>query len=380
MQYNMLTKKITFFLCFSFGLFFSATAQKTSRLHTVYSCPGVVMATYHLESAQPTDVMFYYSGDGGTTWLPCDSVSGDLTGQTTGKKAIVWDMQANGVGEGFYRFKLEVPQTVFSCESEIVEMVSVAGGTFTMGQSGGKTTYGPVNATVSDFHIGKYEVTQCQFKQVMGITNTSPAWTSSYGLGDDYPAYYVSWYDAIAFCNKLSLMEGRTPVYAVSGVDFATLTYAQIPTSSNAAWNACTQDLTANGYRLPTETEWEYAARGGAGTGTYYAGTNTQSDLGDYAWYSANSSSTSHPVGTKQPNGLSIYDMSGNEYEWCWDWYGTYLGGTNPTGSVSGSRRVLRGGGWYNGVSFCRVSYRYSYYYPNDRYDFIGFRLCLSAE
>ncbi|NUM72516.1 MAG: formylglycine-generating enzyme family protein, partial [Ignavibacteriaceae bacterium] len=135
-----------------------------------------------------------------------------------------------------------------------------------------------------------------------------------------------------------------------------------------------TMNMNANGYRLPTEAEWEYAARGGSQSKGYtYSGS---SNAGDIAWYDNNSGSKTHPVGQKQPNELGIYDMSGNVWEWCWDWYGDYSSEsqTNPKGPSSGGGRVYRGGSWYFYAGRLRPAYR-NYNYPDYRNNSLGFRL-----
>jgi formylglycine-generating enzyme required for sulfatase activity len=238
-----------------------------------------------------------------------------------------------------------------------LEMVFVKGGTFTMGctaeqGSDCSDSENPAHTvTLSDFYIGKYEVTQ---KQWMAIMGSNP----SYFKGcDDCPVERVSWNDIQEFIKKLNQKTGKQ-------------------------------------YRLPTEAEWEYAARGGstgsastgsAATGsastssafaTKYAGSN---NIDEVAWYSSNSGSKTRPVGGKKPNGLGIYDMSGNVWEWCADWKGSYSSGsqTNPQGPASGSLRVLRGGSWIDGPQRCRVTYR-SNTHPDNRNNSYGFRLALS--
>ena len=236
-------------------------------------------------------------------------------------------------------------------------MVWVPGGSFQMGSAGGESDEQPVHTvTLSGFYIGKYEVTQAQYSAAMG---TNP----SYLAGNNLPVEMVSWFDAVVFCNRLSEMESLSPAYTVSGSgDTRTVT-----------WNQ-----SANGYRLPTEAEWEYAARGGNGSpGNYiYAGSNTANDV---AWYADNSGSTPHAVGTKAANGLGIYDMSGNVWEWCWDWYGSYPSGsqTDPAGAASGSARVARGGCWHDYVGSVRSTYRdiNSPNPPSFRHRVHGFRL-----
>jgi formylglycine-generating enzyme required for sulfatase activity len=242
-------------------------------------------------------------------------------------------------------------------------MVRVEGGTFQMGTaSGGDNDERPVHTVnIKTFYMGKHEVTQKEWREVMGTTlrqqrdMADRSW-ALYGEGDNYPMYYVNWHEAVEYCNKLSIKEGLTPAYRGSGDNIT------------CNWNA-------NGYRLPTEAEWEYAAKGGNGSpGNYtYSGSNSVDAV---AWYSTNSGNSTHLVGTKTPNSLGIYDMSGNVWEWCWDWYGNYTSGsqTDPRGPVSGAYRVLRGGGWYNSAAYVRSAIRYCDT-PSIRYDGYGFRL-----
>ena len=255
-----------------------------------------------------------------------------------------------------------------SDEPEVPEgFVFVQGGTFDMGDhfnEGGSAERPVHSVTLNSFYIGKYLVTQKEWTDYM----PARSWSSSYGLGDTYPAYYVSWYRILVYCNLRSMAEGLTPVYTINSstnpADWGT-----VPTSNNATWNAVVCNWSANGYRLPTEAEWEYAARGGVHhTDNYrYSGCHEESDLTNYAWYTANNSpSGSKPVGTKLPNQLGLYDMSGNLFELCWDWYGsTYYQDcfdqgtvTNPYGPTTVSGRVRRGGYWVSCDYYCRVAYR----------------------
>ena len=220
------------------------------------------------------------------------------------------------------------------------EMVYVEGGTFTMGGTSEQGSDAfvderPVHrVTLSSFHIGKYEVTQGLWREVMG---ENPSNNKS---GDSYPVERVSWEDCQEFVRKLN---------ARTGLNF----------------------------RLPTEAEWEYAARGGRKSRGYkYSGSNS---LGDVAWYGDNSGYGTHPVGWKSPNELGLYDMSGNVYEWCQDRYGDYTSETqtNPAGPSSGADRVLRGGGCNYYARYCRVSIRY-YDDPGRRFSNFGLRLVLA--
>jgi formylglycine-generating enzyme required for sulfatase activity len=212
--------------------------------------------------------------------------------------------------------------------------VPVEGGTFAMASENEKAVH---HVTLSDFYIGKYQVTQEEYSAVIG---SNP---SAFATGSDAqrrPVEQVSWYDAVAFCNQLSEKETLARVYTISGT-------------------SVTADFSRNGYRLPTEAEWEYAARGGKHSrGHRYSGSN---DTVQVAWYEANSRKTTHAVGTKAANELGLYDMSGNVWEWCNDWYdfGSYgISQGDPMGASSGSNRVKRGGSWVNNADVCRSTFR----------------------
>ena len=216
-------------------------------------------------------------------------------------------------------------------------MVWVDGGTFRMGatseQGSEISDEKPVHSvTLSGYYIGKTEVTQALWKAVMGIN-------PSRFKGDYLPVENVSWDDCQEFIRKLNSMTGQN-------------------------------------FRLPTEAEWEFACRGGNNSRGYkYSGSNY---IDNVAWYDGNSGKKTHPVATKSPNELGIYDMSGNVWEWCADWYGDYSSGrqTNPKGPYGGSGRVNRGGSWYNFARNCRSSIRIDDY-PTYRDDLLGLRLAL---
>jgi len=235
---------------------------------------------------------------------------------------------------------------------------------------------------LSAFTIGKYEVTVGEFQSFVEATGyTTEAeregggyvWTGfrweqqadanwrnpNFAQCESSPVVMVSWSDAMAYCNWRSTKEGLRPCYAISG------------TSASC-------DFGANGYRLPTEAEWEYAAKGGPQSGSLaanevYAGS---ANLDQVAWYSGNSGGKTQPVGQKTANALGLYDMAGNVWEWCWDWYGSYVSGpqTDPTGASSGVGRVARGGGWFYVGEDLRSAFR-GYLSPGGRLNFLGFRV-----
>jgi formylglycine-generating enzyme required for sulfatase activity len=237
--------------------------------------------------------------------------------------------------------------------------ILVEGGTFHNGTS---------NITLSSFFIGKYEVTQAEYLAVMG---TNPSHFSS---NPSRPVEQVSWFKVIEYCNRLSIAEGLTPAYSYS-------TFGTDPDNWPSGWNTSNANHTnvscnwsATGYRLPTEMEWMFAAKGGNQSQGYtYSGSNT---VGDVAWYDSNSGSRTHDVGGKDPNELLTFDLSGNVWEWCWDIYGSYPSGaqTNPTGAASGSYRIMRGGSWNFDANFCTVASRNDAI-PTNTYYNLGFRI-----
>jgi len=216
------------------------------------------------------------------------------------------------------------------------ETIFVKGGNFTMGSTEGwKDELHIHSVTLSDVYMGKYPVTQKLWMNVMGFN-------PSRIKGDNLPVTNVSWIDVHEFISKLNEHTGKQ-------------------------------------YRLPTEAEWEFAAIGGTQSKGYkYSGSN---NLDEVAWYYNNSKVGPRPVGQKKPNELGIYDMSGNVFEWCQDWYGEYPSSaqTNPKGPDSGSYRIFRGGSWNVFWQVCRVADRYSYP-PNFRLNFLGFRLAHDFE
>ena len=206
------------------------------------------------------------------------------------------------------------------------------------------------SVSLSAYYIGQTEVTQELWQTVMG--NNPSKFTDS----TKNPVEQVSWFDCIEFCNELTVevMGEEHCVYKVRG-------------------SSVTADFSQKGFRLPTEAEWEYAAMGGR----YhtYAGTNNDASLKDYAWYDLNSGNKTHEVGTKQANKYGIYDMSGNVWEWCWDWYGGVFGDqSDPKGADSGSDRVRRGGSWRDDANYAARAYRGDGY-PGSRIGILGLRL-----
>ena len=203
----------------------------------------------------------------------------------------------------------------------------------------------PTNETLTrSFFLGRYEVTQGEYLSVIG---TNP---SNFPGDTNRPVEQVSWNDATNYCAQLTARE-------------------RLAWRLPAGWT----------YRLPTEAEWEYASRAGSTNRFSYGDDPDYTQLANYAWYSANSGGTTHAVGGKLPNRWDLYDMSGNVWEWCADWYGNYPGGSvmDPRGSSAGSSRVVRGGRWTNSGRCCRSAYRLSDY-PSDRNYIVGFRVVLA--
>ncbi|MDR0619381.1 MAG: formylglycine-generating enzyme family protein [Bacteroidales bacterium] len=345
-----------------------SAAQSVNGLIARYiDCQAVVR--FNLTAADSgTQITLKYSGDNGITWLPCSTVSGDTGVQTSGSKTIVWDCKADGVGYGIVEFRVDyLPAGCGEQRYTVIDSVGgdtvsftmkcINGGSLYVGKSSNPLDKSP-NVTLSDFSIGEHEVTQALWLAVMGNwPHRAPS--SNYGAGDNYPAYYVSWNDIVG-------TDSSNTGYTVAGV-----TYYQ-----DGFCYKLSQLLGGNKkFCLPTEAQWEYAARGGERTHGYtYSGSNV---IDDVAWYRDNSNSKTHEAGEKAANELGLYDMSSNVYEWCSDWYGANYPSSSlkdPAGAVSGSYRVSRGGYWGDSAASISLGNRSSNG-PSGMSDYRGFRL-----
>jgi formylglycine-generating enzyme required for sulfatase activity len=238
--------------------------------------------------------------------------------------------------------------------SSLVELVSLPAGSFLMGspkgEEGRDTDEGPVHKVrVSPFACMRAPVTRRVYAEVMG---EAPNWPDD--ITDERPAINVSWFDAIRFCNRLSVREGLPPCYRFKD-------------------DSVFRNLVADGYRLLTEAEWEYACRAGS-TGRWFFGEDDNL-LEEHAWFDRNSGGESHTVGSRKSNPWGLYDMHGNVWEWCWDWYGPYHSKpqTDPVGAADGSDKVLRGGSFSDSSGSVHSASRLRFN-PSIRYDFFGFR------
>jgi TonB family protein len=322
--------KKTLFQIVLMVLCITAQAQKVSNVRAEQRGQEIVVF-YSLETSSPCEVSLVLSQNNGATWSSAlKNVSGDVGKNiTAGNKQITWNVLEER--EQLVGDQIQFKVVANGKKSFEPEMVFVEGGTFQMGSNFGEEDEKPVHSvTLSSFKIGKYEVTQEQWKAVMGSV-------PSYSVGcDNCPIETVSWNDVQLYISKLNNQTGKY-------------------------------------YRLPTEAEWEFAARGGIHSREFtFSGSN---NIGAVAWF-ADNTGKEHDVGGKQANELGIYDMSGNVWEWCSDWYGSYgsYNQTNPRGASSGEERVLRGGGFYNESGLCRSTNRNGF--MQDGYEIgSGFRL-----
>lgn len=279
------------------------------------------------------------------------------------------------------KYRVSVNKTVSNVPEGFVEIPSASiAGTESWTPSSSVFVSGR-KLEIASFYMSDHPVTRGEYKTLMG---KDPSYASAYDkdgnklTGDDAvknnPVNNISWYDALVYCNTLSIKEKLTPCYAISGSTNPD-DWGSVPTNNNSTWNAATCDFTADGYRLPTEAEWEWAARGGENY--TYAGSD---DIDEVAWYYENTNNTgTRDVKTKKANAYGLYDMSGNVWEWCWDWYDSISGDTASTGPASGSIRCRRGGSWHYDASFAQVANR-NYFIPYDRNCFYGFRLVRNAN
>jgi sulfatase modifying factor 1 len=268
--------------------------------------------------------------------------------------------------------------------------IAAAGKSFAMGQPNGNVNELPVHDVMfrNDFYMDSTEVTQRDYDTLMRIVYmeyTTPPWSQTYGKGRTYPAYLVNWYDAALYCNARSRTDSLDTVYFYDSI-------------GDTAGNGCflyglAMNMSRNGYRLPTEAEWEYSCRGGTTTDYYWGASAAEDTAGQYAWYAENANSLmwgathdamsngTQPVAGRKPNRFGLYDMIGNCNEWCQDYftvdYYQKSAAEDPAGPPTGTKRILRGGSWRGLLSTCG---RRNTQVPELRYNIDGFRTVRRAD
>jgi len=319
-----------------------ARMQQSPFIHWLEQQPAkwMLVAGIALGIGVGTVALFGVGGIGGV--VLCLPVLGVAFLLSAGAQPVLWEA-------------VRTPSVVKDIPA-LPEMVELPGGTFLMGSpesddqvwSDEKPQH---KVTVSGFAMSRYPITRRQYREVM--KETPSEWRK--GQDDDrLPANYVDWFDAVKFCNALSEQQGLQPCYRIEG--------------KRVEW-----DREANGYRLPTEAEWEYAVR--AGTTTWWFCGNWSYKLKRYAWFDKNAGGRIHPVGEKEPNPWGLYDLAGNVYEWCWDWHQTYSAEAcaDPVGPPAGDYRVRRGGAYWDDALYLRSAIR-ACNVPEFRDTGVGFR------
>ena len=342
-------------------------------------------------TTSPVTVALQISADGGSTWaVPATTLSGAFGNSVTAGSnlRITWDAGTdwNQQLSSQTKFRLTVTKVVPT------GFALIPAGSFTMGDAldgGGDAP----TVTVSAFYIAKNLVTKADWDTVRtwATSNGYTDLAAGSGKASSHPVQTVSWYQMVKFCNARSQKEGLTPVYYTNDAQTTVYKTGDVNvTNAQVKW-------AANGYRLPTEAEWEKAARGGLSgkrfpwgdtisqnQANYYGATASYSyDLGPNGYhptYTTGSTPYTSPVGSFAANGYGLNDMAGNVWQWCWDWYGTYdiASPTDPRGVSSGSFRVVRGGSWNNGADYCRVALRDNSD-PSNTFSNFGFRVARSS-
>jgi formylglycine-generating enzyme required for sulfatase activity len=305
------------------SLFFSCKDKDTNPVKEIRLDKNNIVLAVGVSTSITATIIPHNATESTLTWSSGNSSVASISAETESRYLI----SAKSVGTAIITVTSKNGKQSATCAVTVInaepEMVPVEGGSFTMGCTdgeGGSNELPAHSVTLNSYKIAKYTVTQRQWDAIMG-NNLGNA------TNDNKPVANVSWSSAQQFIQKLNAATGKN-------------------------------------YRLPTEAEWEYAARGGNNgkdNNHKYSGSN---DVNAVAWYTDNSGFSLHPVGKKAPNELGIYDMSGNIWEWCNDWYGAYTDEpqTNPAGPASGTSRIVRGGCFYTSASACRVSFRTSTY------------------
>lgn len=359
---------------------------------------GIVCALFCLSSARGQDLQFWRVLSSTTSQLVSIEFDGNLSWSNSSSEGLALVQRASSLDpEDWSDFRF-IQSTGGVLSVNIfgpgipTNMALISAGEFAMGDARGDSTWPgetPVRMIYTKaYFIDKFEVTLGLWYAVIesGGDNGYIYSNPGSGKGAEHPVQTVNWHDAIKWCNARSEMEGLIPVYYTDS-EFTTV-YRQGEITPHADWSA-------NGYRLPTEAEWEKAARGGLVNmrfawgdtisheqANYYSGSSYHYDMsgnsGYHPAFSSGGEPYTSPVGSFAPNGYGLYDVMGNVYEWCWDWYdaGYYSASPykDPTGPSSGDYKVLRGGSWIFVSALARVAARFYYYKPHVKYNFIGFR------